>query len=58
MASEHVSGDMVEITEFPHLAVKYGVRGVPQTVVNETHQIVGAQPETAVLEEILKAIGK
>ena len=55
MASEHVTADMVEVTEFPHLTVKYQVQGVPTTVVNETATLVGAQPESAVLEKVLAA---
>jgi len=58
MASPHITADMVEVSEFPHLAVKYGVQGVPQTVINETHHLVGAQPEMDLVQEILKAIGK
>lgn len=45
MASDHVTGDMVEVTEFPHLAVKYGVQGVPHTVINDKVTLVGAVPE-------------
>ena len=55
LASEHVTADMIEISEFPHLAVKYQVQGVPTTVVNETVTLAGAQPESAVLEKVLAA---
>jgi len=58
MASPMIRGDMVEISEFPHLAVKYAVQGVPQTIINETASLVGAQPEMNIVQEILKAIGK
>lgn len=58
MASKHIRGDMVEISEFPHLAVKYRVQGVPNTIINEDHSIVGGQPEAAFVQAILKAIGK
>ncbi len=58
MASEHITGDMVEVSEFPHLAVKYGVEGVPQTVINEKVSIVGAVPEMQFARKILEAIGK
>ena len=55
MASEQVTADVVEISEFPQLAVKYQVQGVPATVINETVALVGAQPESAVLEKVLAA---
>lgn len=58
MASEHITADMVDTTEFPHLAVKYDVQGVPKTIINETHGALGAQPEIHVAQEILKALGK
>jgi len=53
--SDNVIADMVEATEFPHLAVKYNVQGVPRTVINETHSLEGMMPEQAVLQEVLKA---
>ncbi len=49
---------MVEGSEFSFLAVKYNVHGVPHTVINEDHSIVGAQSEMEFAKAILKAIGK
>jgi predicted DsbA family dithiol-disulfide isomerase len=57
MANAHIRGDMVEVSEFPHLAVKYNVQGVPKTVINETHDFLGVQPETKVLRAIQNALG-
>ena len=45
MASDKVTADMVEISEFPHLAQKYQVQGVPRTVINEKWAVEGAAPE-------------
>ena len=47
---------MVEATEFPHLAMKYRVMGVPRTVINETVHIEGAAPEPMVLEKLQEAL--
>jgi glutaredoxin-like protein len=58
MESPRVRGEMVESTEFPHLAQKYQVFGVPKTVINETVFIEGAVPESAFLDHILKAIAQ
>lgn len=58
MASDHIRGDMIEGTEFPHLVVKYGVQGIPHTIINEEHSFVGALPEAEVAKAVLKAIGK
>ncbi len=58
MASDYISGDMVEVAEFPHLAVKYNIKGVPKIIINEEHSIVGAMPEIEFVRAVLKAIGK
>jgi glutaredoxin-like protein len=58
MASDMIRGDMVEGSEFPHLVVKYGVQGVPHTVINEEHSFVGALPEADAAKAVLKAVGK
>jgi predicted DsbA family dithiol-disulfide isomerase len=50
--SQMVSADMVEVTEFPHLAVKYQVRGVPRTVINDDIHVEGAAPEATIIEKI------
>lgn len=47
-----IRSDMVEATEFPHLARKYNVMGVPRTIINENDFIEGAVPEEVLLEKI------
>jgi predicted DsbA family dithiol-disulfide isomerase len=54
--SDHVRADMVEAIEFPHLAIKYNVRGVPRTVINETIQIEGAVPEPMLMAQLQEAL--
>jgi predicted DsbA family dithiol-disulfide isomerase len=56
LACKHIRSDMVEISEFPHLAVKYNVRGVPVTIINEGHPLVGARSEVEVAAAILQAL--
>ncbi len=58
VASPRVRADMVEVTEFPHLAVRYQVMGVPRTVINETVHIEGAAPEPVVLNKLLQAVSE
>jgi len=50
IASDKVSADMVEATEFPHLSIKYDVMGVPRTVVNETEFVEGSVPAKMLLD--------
>ncbi len=57
VASDQVKAAMVESVEFPHLANKYGVQGVPKTVINETTFLEGAAPEPLFLARVLQAIG-
>jgi predicted DsbA family dithiol-disulfide isomerase len=49
---------MVEVTEFPHLANKYSVQGVPLTVFNETIRVEGAVPEAALVSEMMQGLGR
>jgi glutaredoxin-like protein len=53
--SERVTADIVEANEFPDLAERYNVRGVPKVVVNDSTGFVGAQPEARFLEHVLRA---
>jgi len=52
MESDLIQADMVEATEFPHLAMKYDVMGVPRTVINEDYHIEGAVPEPMLLAKL------
>jgi glutaredoxin-like protein len=53
----NIRAEMVEANEFPELAERYGVAGVPMTVVNDKVGFVGAQPEEVLVDTILKAAG-
>lgn len=54
--NDNIHADMVEISEFPHLVQRYGVSGVPKTIINEIYSFEGALSEAAVYLEILKAV--
>lgn len=57
MESPLITASMVEATEFPHLANKYQVSGVPHTVIGESPQpMIGAYPEPAAVDLILNAV--
>lgn len=56
IASPLIRADMVEALEFPHLAMKYQVMGVPRTVINETVHIEGAAPESMVVAKVREAL--
>ena len=56
--SDQVRADGVESSEFPQLAVKYQVSGVPRTVINEDTYLEGAAPPDMLLEKIQEALVK
>jgi len=56
IASPLVRADMVEAQEFPHLATKYQVMGVPRTVINEAVHAEGAAPEPLMIEKVQEAL--
>ncbi|MEW6285214.1 MAG: thioredoxin family protein [Chloroflexota bacterium] len=52
-----IRAEGVEATEFPELADRFNVRGVPQTVINSgAGMVVGAVPEQNLLAEIRRAL--
>ena len=57
VASPLVSARTVEANEFPELSARFGVQGVPRTVVNERGAFVGALPEPQFVEAILQLAG-
>ncbi|MBN2134412.1 MAG: thioredoxin family protein [Acidobacteria bacterium] len=53
--NKNIKASMVEATEFPELSKKYGVMGVPRTVINDNaSSIEGAAPLPMVLDKILE----
>jgi len=53
--NKNITADMVEATEFPHLAMRYNVSGVPRTIINEKVPVEGSVPEKMLVEKVLEA---
>ena len=54
-----VQAEMVGTSEFEELTRKHGVRGVPQTTINDgAANVVGAVPENHMIEELKRIAGK
>ena len=51
--SDLVRADVIDGSEFPHLAQKYAVVGVPKVVINEKIEFVGAFNEDLFAEHVL-----
>ena len=58
MANETISAEIVEVQEFPDVAQRYQVMGVPKTVINDAAEFVGAVPDEAFVDAILQSLGK
>jgi glutaredoxin-like protein len=55
--SDFVHAEMVEAVEFSELSNRYGVSGVPHTVINEGKgEIIGAVPERMLIDEVRQAV--
>ena len=55
MENDNIKADMIEVNEFPQLAIKYNVMGVPKTVINESIELLGMQPEEEFVRQIQAA---
>ncbi len=53
IASDFVRAEMVEANEFPELSQRYGVYGVPRTVINDVIHVEGAVPENVLMSEFM-----
>jgi glutaredoxin-like protein len=56
--NEHITADVVEVSEFIDMAQRYRVQGVPKTVVNERIELVGAVPESRFMQQVFEALDK
>jgi hypothetical protein len=53
-ANPNITAYAVEATEFPDLARRYMVNGVPKTIVNDEVEILGAIPQDEFIEQALQ----
>ena len=57
LESDFIQAEMIEATEFPELAARHNVSGVPQITINDgAGVVVGAVPEEYLLAEILRTV--
>lgn len=56
VANENIRADMVDLAEYPHLAQRYHVSGVPWTIINEVPAFQGALPALNAALEVLRAV--
>jgi predicted DsbA family dithiol-disulfide isomerase len=56
MENEHITADVIDATEFPDLSRQYQVMSVPKIIINNRVEFTGAQPETAFMDAIQRAL--
>jgi len=56
LANPKVHPEVIEVSEFPELAQRYGVRAVPLTIIADKVAIPGAVQEQVLVEQLLKAV--
>jgi predicted DsbA family dithiol-disulfide isomerase len=55
IVSPKITADVIEAQEYPDLSNQFRVTGVPKIVINDTHEMVGAQREKKFIDEVVKA---
>jgi predicted DsbA family dithiol-disulfide isomerase len=55
-ANPNITAYAVEATEFPDLARRYRVTGVPKTVIDETVEILGGLPQDMFVDQALQNV--
>jgi glutaredoxin-like protein len=55
LANPLITADTIDAMEFPQLAERYGVRGAPHVIINETLEFVGMKSEATFLKHVLHA---
>lgn len=55
IANPNVTASVIEANEYPDLAQRYQVYGVPRTVINETDAIEGAIAPAKLVEKVIAA---
>ncbi len=57
MSSDKITADVFEVQEFPDLARRYQIRGVPMTVINDGAPLMGNTGGGPLFAAILQAGG-
>lgn len=56
VVSEQVTADVVDVTVFPDMVKRYGIRSVPKIWINESLSFEGAMGEDQLLDYVLAAV--
>jgi predicted DsbA family dithiol-disulfide isomerase len=53
--SSRITADVIEASEFPEIANRYSVSGVPKIIINDRVELLGSQRENRFLEAVVQA---
>jgi len=56
LESNYITGDMIDVMEFPEMVQKYDLHASPTVIVNGTYRFYGALMENHFVDEVLKGI--
>lgn len=56
--SELIIADAVDASEYPDLAERYQIYGVPLTVANDRVRLEGGMPEAMFVQKILQGVSR
>ncbi len=51
-----VSSAIVEANEYPDLIARYSIDAVPKIVINDRIEMLGAQPESAFVAQVVESV--
>ena len=53
LENDHISAHLVNVTDYPHLAMRFNIEDVPHTVVNGKESVAGALDEKDFTDKVL-----
>ena len=56
LENEHISASIVEANEYPDLIDRYAIDAVPKIVINDRIEMLGAQPESAFVAQVVESV--
>jgi predicted DsbA family dithiol-disulfide isomerase len=55
LENARISSAIVEANEYPDLIARYAIDAVPKIVINDRSEMLGAQPESAFVAQVVES---
>lgn len=56
LENENISSAVVEANEYPEVIGRYAIDAVPKIVINDRIELLGAQPESVFVEQVVESV--